>query len=137
MAKTLSLEPIEYVLEFEKEAPEEEKTKWFIRPLKWRERAEVQDGVIVTEINVMGPKTGGQQGLMRHLSGTQSRLAVEKGLEKVENLLGPNGEVIKYEKKMDPKYREQVLDSLDPSWTKEIGDKILKMSGLLKEEEKN
>ena len=137
MAKTLSLDPIVYVLDFEKNEPEEEQTKWHIRPLKWRERAEVQDGVIVTEISMMGPKTGQQHGLMKHLSGTQSRLAIEKGLVKIENLKGPNDQIIKYEKGMDPKYREEVLDSIPPEWTKEIAEQILKMSGLVKDEEKN
>lgn len=137
MAKTLSLEAQEYVLEFERNEPEESQTKWHIRPLKWRERAEVQDGVIVTEIAMSGPKDTQKHGLMKHLSGTQQRLAIEKGLVKVENLIGPNGEVIKYESTMDAKKREDVLDSIPPEWTQEIANVILKLSGLTKDEEKN
>ena len=137
MAKALSLEPIEYVLEFERDEPEENQTKWVIRPLRWKERAEIQDGVIVTEINMNGPKNISQGGLMKHLGGTQARMAVEKGLESIINLQGPDGEIIKYEKSMNAKHREEVLDSLDPEWTRELAEKILKMSGLSKDEEKN
>lgn len=137
MGKTLSLEPITYILKEERDALEADQTKWHVRPLTWKERAEVQDGIIVTEIKMTGPKNGQQSGLMKHLSGTQARIAVEKGLVKVENLLGPDGKEIKYEHNMDAKHRENVLDQIPPNWTSEISDVILRMSGLMKEEEKN
>jgi len=137
MAKTLSLAPVAYVLKSERDLPADGQTRWNIRPLKWRERADVQDGVIVTEISMMGPKTGQRSGIMKHLSGTQARLALEKGLISVENLLGPDGSPVAYHQTLDPARKEEVLDSLDPEWTKEIAEEILRMSGLLKDEEKN
>lgn len=138
MARTLSLEPRHYVLEFEREEPEESQTKWLIRPLKWKERTEIQDGMIVTEFNMVGPKTkAAQQGVMRHLTGTQNRLAVERGLLEIENLKGPDGNVLVYNQNVDAKHRESVLDSLPLEWTRELAEQILMLSGLGKEEEKN
>jgi len=137
MAKALSLEPTVYVLEFERTVPSEDQTKWHIRPLKWKERAEIQDGMIVTEINMRGPKDGSQHGTMRHLSGTQAKLALEKGLLKIDNLIDDKGDVIKYVKSMPYTQREGILDRIPPEWVKEITDEILKMSGLQKDEEKN
>ena len=137
MAKTLSLEPTVYVLKSEREVSEEEQTKWYLRPLKWRERADIQDGMFVTEINMLGHKDKKRQGLMRHLSGTQARVAIEKGLVKVENLQDHEGNEAKFGIAMNPSQKEPVLDLLPPQITKEIAEEILRMSGLLEEEEKN
>jgi hypothetical protein len=137
VAKSMSMVPVEYVLKIDRELPKEEQTKFHIRPLKWRERADVQDGMIVTEINVTGPKNAPSRGVMRHLSGTQARVAVEKGLIRIENLRGPTGEIMKYDESSDATWKETVLDSLNPEWTKEIAEEILIMSGLAKGEEKN
>ena len=137
MAKLLSMEPIPYTLKIEREEPEAQRTIWLIRPLSWRERAEVQDGMLVTEINMLGPKDKAATGTMRHLSGTQSRVAVEKGLVKIENLRDSKGELVKFDKDSAPEHKGRVYDMIPPEWSKEIGEEILRISGLLKEEEKN
>jgi len=137
MAKMLNMDAIKYVLKFERDAPEEEQTKFYIRALKWKERADVQDGIIVTEINMTGPKNQSGRGTMRHLSGTQARIAVEKGLVRAENLRAQDGSIVKYGEDTDAAKKETILDMMPPEWSKELAEEILKMSGLLKEEEKN
>lgn len=137
MGKILSMEAIPFVLAFERETPEGEKTVWHIRPLKWKERAEVQDGMVVTEINVTGPKNQANKGVMKHLGGTQARIAIEKGLVRVENLRDRSNQLVKFDDSLTPEAKERVLDMIPPEWTKEIADEILKLSGLMKEEEKN
>ena len=137
MAKILSTESVKYVLKSDREAPEAERSIFHIRPLRWKERSEVQDGVLVTEINMSGPKNQVGKGIMRHLSGTTSRTAIEKGLVKIENLRDAEGNLVKYEEDSTATHKEKVLDSIPPDWTKELSDEILKMSGLSKEEEKN
>ena len=137
MAKTLSLDPVTYILESEIELPDDQQTKWIIRPLTWRERSAIQDGVIVTEVQQAGPKDKGGIGVMRHLTGTQFRSAVEKGLVEIQNLQGPDGSVLKFNSTTRPGEKEKILDSLPPDYTNEIAGKILEMSGLTKREEKN
>jgi hypothetical protein len=136
MAKLLTMDSVQYVLKFERDS-NDDKTIWHLRPLKWKERAEVQDGMIVTEINMLGPKTQTTKGTMRHLSGTQAKMAVEKGLVKIEGLRSHDGQLIKYDHDMSQEHRDGILDRIPPEWTKEIAEEILKMSGLMKEEEKN
>lgn len=137
MAKMLSMENVRYVLKFEREIPAGDQTVFLIRPLKWKERADVQDGIIVTEINMTGPKNQAGKGMMRHLSGTQARIAVEKGLVGIENLRDDKGELVKYSEDSPTNAKEAVLNAMPPDWTKELAEAILKMSGLLKEDEKN
>lgn len=132
-----STEAIKYVLKFEREALEGEQTVFHIRPLKWKERAEIQDGMVVTEINMTGPKNQSGRGTMKHLSGTQAKLAIEKGLVRIENLRNHLGELVGYELDGDPTHKESILNAIPPEWTKEVAEEILKISGLMKEEEKN
>ena len=136
MAKTLSLEPIKYILEGERESPKGDQTVFHIRPLRLRERSELQDKALVSEMKTTGPKTDNVS-VFRHLGGTQSRLALETGLIKIDNLLGPDGSTLKFDKNSTPKKREEILDSLHPDWVTEITGKILEISGMTKEEEKN
>lgn len=140
MAKiNITSEPREYVLKEERNEPEESQTKWVIRPLGWKERADIQDGMIVTEIAMMGPKNNeeGQTGRMLHKKGTQSRLAIEKALVKIENLKDSKGDLLKFDETTNAKQKEKILDMLPPTWTTELSEEILVMSGLLKEDEKN
>lgn len=137
MAKLLSMEPTPYVLKDELEAPEEEKTIWHLRPLTWKERADVQDGMLITEVNMTGPKDKAATGKMTHLSGTQSRIAVEKGLVKIENLRDSKGDLVKFDSDTSPERKMQIFNSIPPIWAKELAEEILTMSGLRKEEEKN
>lgn len=137
MAKLLNLEGVKYVLNEEKDLPAEEQTVFHIRPMKMKERAQVQDGSLVTEIEWAGPKNQGGKGVMRHLTGTQQRLALDLCLEKIENLKDSDGTIIIYNKEIRYAEREKVLDRIPPEWTKEVADRILILSGLTKEEEKN
>lgn len=137
MAKLLNLEGIEYILKDDLALPKEEQTIWHIRPLKLKERAEVQDGAIVTELDFAGPKNGVGKGIMRHLSGTQQKLALTYGLVKIENLKDSEGKAVQFSPETKATEKEKVLDRIPPEWTKEITDKILLISGLTKEEEKN
>lgn len=140
MAKiNFTSEPREYILKCDQGEPAEAQTKWHIRPLNWKERAEIQDGMIVTEISMLGPKNqqDGNTGRMLHKKGTQSRLAIEKALVKIENLRDSKDELVKYDENTNAKNKEKILDLLPPEWTTEISEEILLMSGLLKEDEKN
>jgi hypothetical protein len=137
MAKLLNMEGVAYVLLQDRELPLEDQTIFHIRPLKVKERSAVQDGTLVTEIDWAGPKNQGGKGIMRHLSGTQQMLALTCGLEKIENLKTESGEVLVYNKDLPSGLKEKVLDRLNPEWLKEISEKILVLSGLSKEEEKN
>lgn len=137
MSLLISTEPVKYVLKEQRDKPEGEQVIFHLRALKHRERAAIQDGAIVTEISMVGPKNQQTQGVMRHLSGTQMVKALDAGLVKIENLRGADGNLVKYEKESDSAHKESVLDTLDPTVTKELADEILKLSGFSKEEEKN
>lgn len=137
MAKLISMDPVAYVLKDEREAPESEKTKWHIRPLTWLERAAVQDGMLVTEVTMLGPKDKANTGIMKHLGGTQSRVAVEKGLIKIENLRDLKGELVKFDETSTPEHKANIFNLIPPEWSKELAEQILRMSGILKDEEKN
>lgn len=137
MAKAMSLKPVAYVLDFEKNAPKEEQTVFNIRPLTFSERAEVEDAGLATEMNMLGPKNQHSMQTIRHLSGTQNKMAVERGLVSIQNLKGDDGSLLKYEIETDPVHKTNVLNSLPPEWIVELSKRILVMSGLRKEEEKN
>ena len=138
MAKLLQTGPKDYVLKHERESSDSEKTIWKIRPLTFKEKCDIRDSVIRTEINMGGPKTKeNQTGVMAHLSGTQERKTIYAGLVAIENLKNEKDETLLYNQQVSQKQRDQILDLLPTEWTKEIADEILVMSGLTEEEEKN
>ena len=139
MAIALKLEPKQYILKCDLELAKEEQTIFHIRPLKFKERAEIQDALLETEIQALGPKTKDANRLSRQriMLGKQMELTLMSGLESIENLKDPDGQVIDYNKKKPMNLKLAVLDLLKVEWCQEITQEILNMSGMAGDEEKN
>jgi len=139
MAIAIKLETRQYILKSDAEAAKEEQTIFFIRPLKFQERAEIQDALLETEIQALGPKTkdAARFSKQRIMLGKQMELALMAGLDRIENLKDPDGRAIDYTKSMPNKLKLAVLDLLRVEWCQELTQEILGMSGMTGDEEKN
>ena len=137
MAKLIVITEVPYVLKQDLELPESEQTSWHIRPLKFKEKAKIQDSSIVTHLGWAGAKGERKDAEMHHMTGTVAKMALEAGLVKIENLTDSNGNPVAFHQDQTPANREKVLDMIPPAWLKEIAEEILKISGMTEEEQKN
>ena len=136
MAIALSLKERPYILKADKELPEVEQTVFFLRPLTMKESTDIQDSLMETKIQRLGPKSGNEN-TQRLLLGQQMLKTLLGGIERIENFKDPEGQEIKYHRNMKYNDKVAVLDVLHPDWRSELLDEILGMSKLSGEEEKN
>lgn len=138
MATTLKLDTVEYVLDEDRKATKKEQTIFFLHPLTFSERTTIQDNLIETEVQTLGPKNKKRNKTIQHIKlGEQMEKSLTWGIQKIDNLKDPDGKIISYHINMDDKKKLSVLDLFPLKWCSELSQEILRISGMGVDEEKN
>jgi hypothetical protein len=110
-----------YILEEDRELPEEEQTRWFIRTLNAVQYYRAQDNVI--ELHATG-RANDRETKTRILSGTQEMNALIDGIAGVENFKDEHGVDQNWPDRPNDAKRT-FLSKLRPRWRRELAQAIL------------
>jgi len=123
MALSLNLNKVPFILECDRDEPEEKQTTFYIRPLSAKQSATLQDSMKFSGV--------GKEATMQNI-GSNTLDMVRIGLVGWDNFKDEEGKDIKFLKDMDAN-----LDRLAVTYRYELAGKIMELSNLGDEEVKN